>query len=168
MRALFHPLPTPGTPPSTSPSSSHCSSARSPSIAHKWVTWASWKVLGARSQCTSMGNTCCVTCSACTCTCHVQCVHVHVSHTTCTRDTACTPARASRARARACHVHARACVCVVPRYVASARHGMAHGWRGSSTARNNALRAWDDTGQQELPLQCSRGSRSRRSRRDTM
>ena len=39
------------------------------------------------------------------------------------------------------------CVCIVPCYIASAsaRHGMAHGWRGPSTARNNALRVWDNT-----------------------
>ena len=39
------------------------------------------------------------------------------------------------------------CVCIVSYYIASAsaRHGMACGWRGPSTARNNALRVWDNT-----------------------
>jgi hypothetical protein len=48
----------------------------------------------------------------------------------------------------------RVCVCVLCHistdiiYIAtrsaSARHGMAYGWRGPSTARNNALRVWDN------------------------
>ena len=39
-------------------------------------------------------------------------------------------------------------VCIVSYYIiasVSARHGMAYGWRGPSTARNNALRVWDNT-----------------------
>ena len=48
-------------------------------------------------------------------------------------------------------MYVRVCVCIVPYYIASARHGMAYGcWRGPSTARNNALRVWDNT------ITCSR------------